>query len=248
MRDRIAFQDKATARVTARRGANDGLGLVGGPIRVRAIEGVTVLDPARFRVLAKGVLRGGQYIPGAAHYLQQRSRDRLRITHQFASRLVALAPKELEGLLQGGGRVLFDEVTARNLIVTEGRNYIRDVMDGGAQIDPWFVLLTDSTPTIAAGDTLASHAGWVEFTAYTGSRQEWVALPTADGVRDNAASAAVFSITSDGQVVGGCGLSSVASGSAGTLYSAVAFTGGDRTGLDTGDDLQVTYTQNFNAT
>jgi hypothetical protein len=62
----------------------------------------------------------------------------------------------------------------QNLIVNAGLNQL---LDGGlAGAGPWYLGLTDGTPTVAPGDTLASHAGWVEESGYDeAARQAWAA-------------------------------------------------------------------------
>ncbi len=58
-----------------------------------------------------------------------------------------------------------------NLVVNQGLQNILDVMfSSGSQAATWYLGLTDGTPTVAAADTLASHAGWTEETGYTGSQ------------------------------------------------------------------------------
>jgi len=131
----------------------------------------------------------------------------------------------------------------KNLVVNVGLQHILDVIfSGGTAADPWYVGLTDGTPTVAAGDTMASHAGWAEVTAYDeATRQEWVEVRSNQSMT-NAASKAVFTISSAATVIGGgilCSLNNKG-GSTGTIMSGVAFTGGDKT-LDDDDVLNVTY-------
>lgn len=133
---------------------------------------------------------------------------------------------------------------AKNLVVDEGLNHILDVLylSATAQVDPWYVGLTDGTPTVAAGDTLASHVGWTEVTAYTeGVRQEFVDARTNQQV-DNSASKATFSINTNSTTIGGAFLASdsTAGGTTGILLCVAAFSGGDKT-ADSGDTLEVEY-------
>ncbi len=133
------------------------------------------------------------------------------------------------------------EATTKNLVVNEGLQHILDTeFSGGAQVDPWFVGLTDDTPTVAAGDTLASHVGWTEFDEYTGNRQTYVEVRSGQSLT-NAASKAVFPITGAGGGVGGAFLASVATGSAGTLMCGAALSGGNRV-VAASDTVNVTYT------
>lgn len=108
----------------------------------------------------------------------------------------------------------------------------------------WYVGLTDGTPTVAAADTMSSHAGWVEVTAYDESVRQTLTLGTvASQSVDNSASKATFTISTNSTTVGGCFVttSSTKSGTTGTLYGAGAFTAGDKS-LDDGDTLNVTVT------
>jgi hypothetical protein len=128
-----------------------------------------------------------------------------------------------------------------NLVVTEGVQYLLDAafVSATAQIDPFFVGLTDNSPTFAAGDTLASHAGWVEFDEYTGNRQTYVDVRTGQQV-SNSASPASFPITAAGGGLGGAFLAAVATGSADILLSGGALTGGNRV-VANGDTVNLTY-------
>lgn len=138
------------------------------------------------------------------------------------------------------GRVKWRD-TAENLVVNEGlQNILDTTFSGGTAIDPWFVGLTDNSPTPAAGDTLASHAGWVEFDEYTGNRQTYVEVRAAQTLT-NAASVASFPITGAGGGVGGAFLAGVATGSASDLMCVAALTGGNRV-VASGDTVEVTYT------
>lgn len=136
---------------------------------------------------------------------------------------------------------------SHNLVVDEGLNHILDILfvSATAQIDPWYVLLTDGTPTVAAADTLASHAGWTEITNYDeATRQAYIDVRTNQNV-SNTASVAAFTM-SGAATVGGAGLASNSTkgGSTGILLCAVAFSGGDRS-VQATDIINVTY--NFGA-
>lgn len=141
------------------------------------------------------------------------------------------------------GRIKWQERKA-NLITNAG---LDDMLDkyykGSAYTAGFFVGLTDGTPTIAAGDTMASHAGWVEVTAYSEGARQTLTLGTVSGQSvDNSASVATFT-ASGTTTVGGAFLStnSTKGGTTGILHSAVAFGGGDRS-LNASDTLEVTLT------
>jgi len=121
-----------------------------------------------------------------------------------------------------------------NTVVNVGLQHVLDVTFSAlAEESPWYLGLTDGTPTVNAADTSGSHVGWTEVTDYTGTRKEWVE------VRSGQASVAVYAI--DGTAtVGGAFLDSDTSGTAGVLMSAGALTGGDRSVIN-GDTLNLTY-------
>lgn len=141
-----------------------------------------------------------------------------------------------------------------NLVVNVGlQDMVNTYLDAGTQVTTWYLgLITGpgASTTIAAGDTLASHAGWTEFTNYTGSRKTAVfSTPTtADpSVTSNTASPASFAITGAGGTVAGAFLASVTSGTSGILFSASDFQSpGDRV-VVSGDTLNVTYTFSLDA-
>jgi hypothetical protein len=59
--------------------------------------------------------------------------------------------------------------SGHNLVVAEGIAHTLDNGLGGT----FYLGLTGGSPSPAAGDTLASHGGWTEFTSYDGSRKAW---------------------------------------------------------------------------
>ena len=75
-------------------------------------------------------------------------------------------------------------------------NLLNAYLGGDAQTTAWYVGLTDDSPTPAAGDDSASHAGWTEFTEYTETvLQTWTVNGNADGGSvTNSSSTADFSI------------------------------------------------------
>lgn len=135
--------------------------------------------------------------------------------------------------------------TIENLITNAGLDHALDiVLSGGTQITSWFVGLTDGTPTVAAGDTMSSHAGWTEVTAYDEATREAF---TDGGVSsqsvDNSGSAAQFTIDTNSTTIGGAFLASNSTkgGTTGTLFAVGAFSAGDKS-LDDNDTLDVTAT------
>jgi len=132
-----------------------------------------------------------------------------------------------------------------NLVTNAGLNYLLDAgLSGGTQVTSWYVGLTDGTPTAAAGDTMASHAGWTEVTAYDEStRVAWSDGGVSNQSVSNSGSAAEFTISTNSTTVGGAFLvsNSTKGGTTGTLYAVGAFSAGDKQ-LDDSDVLTVTAT------
>ena len=141
-----------------------------------------------------------------------------------------------------------------NLVVNEGLQDMNTKYFTGSTYSAAFYLglITGpgSSTSYAAADTLASHAGWSEFTDYSGARKAvtFGTATTADpSVISNSASPAQFSITGAGGSVAGAFLCTVSSGTSGILFSEADFQSpGDRT-VVSGDTLNVTYTFNLDA-
>ena len=103
--------------------------------------------------------------------------------------------------------------------------------------------LTGTTPSPAAGDTMASHSGWTEVTAYDESVRQTLTLGSVSaGSVSNTASKAVFTVSTNSTVIGGAFTvtDNTKGGSTGTLYGIGAFSA-DRT-LNDDDVLNVTVT------
>lgn len=137
-----------------------------------------------------------------------------------------------------------------NLVVNVGlQDMNAKYFTGSAYTAAWYLGLygSGSTNNPAAGDTMSSHAGWTEVTAYSQSTRPacTFGVPTTanPSVATNSASAATFSINGT-TTVGGAFLTSnnTKGGTTGTLFSAADFSSpGDRS-VVSGDTLTVTYT------
>jgi hypothetical protein len=114
---------------------------------------------------------------------------------------------------------------------------------GDAQITAWYVGLTGATPTGAATDTMASHAGWTEVSAYSQANRPAFTVAAASGQQvTNSASPASFSINGTATVGGAFIVSnSTINGTTGTLFSVAAFSQGNKS-CSNGDTVNVTYT------
>ena len=120
---------------------------------------------------------------------------------------------------------------------------------------PYLGLIGTTSPTFAASDTMTSHSGWTEFTAYTVSSSAVRGTAvfaassssglTPSNVTTSTATAITYTITGAGGNVTGCflctgsGAVSTLSSTAGTLYSAGAF--GTAKAVTAGDTVSVTY-------
>lgn len=141
------------------------------------------------------------------------------------------------------GNIKWEE-SWENLVVNEGLDHALDVtLSAGTQETSWYVgLLDGASPTIAAADTMASHA-WTENVNYTeGVRQTWTDAGVSSQSVTNSASTADFSINTNTQTIGGAFLvaDSAKSGTSGVLYAAGTFASAKS--ADNGDTLSVTAT------
>lgn len=133
-----------------------------------------------------------------------------------------------------------------NLVTTVGKNSILDSylgnLAGGA-----VVMGLKGVGSAAAGDTQASHAGWLEVggtnaPSYSGNRPAPAFSAAAAGVKTTSAPV-VFNITGSGTIAGcfiNVGGSATKDDTTGILFSAGDFTAGSKI-VSNGDTLSVTY-------
>lgn len=116
----------------------------------------------------------------------------------------------------------------KNLVTTQGLNALLDTLfDASGYTASWFAgLVSDSGfSAYAAGDTLASHAGWTEFTSYTGNRKAIAWGAAAAGV---IASSSIGTFTASGTgTIKGLFVTSAETGTSGTLFAEGNFDEGD---------------------
>lgn len=140
------------------------------------------------------------------------------------------------------GEIVWTE-DIHNLTTNEGLDEILDKFwKGSGYTAAFYVGLTDDSPTIAAGDTMSSHAGWAEATGYSESVRQTLTLGTVSSQSvSNSASTADFSINAT-DTIGGAFITtnSTKGGTSGVLIGAAAFSV-DRALAD-GDSLTVTVT------
>lgn len=187
--------------------------------------------------------------------------DKAQSTDAVAAGLVA-GTQSTSGAKGGGvfnvqcidkdGNVKWEETT-HNLVVNEGLAYMNDTFFSGSGYTKSLYLGLIEGPgsgtSYAAGDTLASHSGWTEFTNYSGARKSVTmgSATSADPSVITTASAVSFSISSSGGTVAGAFLCTVSSGTSGVLFSEADFQSpGDRV-VVSGDTLNVTYTFSLDA-
>jgi hypothetical protein len=140
-----------------------------------------------------------------------------------------------------------------NVVQTVGKNLALDTFLAGSAYTvtgPFMGLISSTSfSAVDVGDTMASHAGWLEAGAanaptYSGNRKTAAWSAATAGAK--ALSAALsFAITSSGTVKGaflvyGSGASATKDNSAGTLWSAGTFSTGDKAVVN-GDTLNVNY-------
>jgi hypothetical protein len=173
-----------------------------------------------------------------------------RAGHNFEQ---ALAHGTFKAQLIRDGAVIWEDEFP-NTVVTVGKNLALDTYLAGSSYSvtgPYMGLISSTSySAIAAGDTMSSHAGWLEAGSgnaptYSGNRKTAVFSAASSGSKA-LSSALSFSITGTGTVKGaflvfGSGASATVENTSGTLYSAGLFSGGDRAVIN-GDTLSVTYT------
>lgn len=137
--------------------------------------------------------------------------------------------------------------TIENLVTTVGKNDFLDKYLLGSGYTQTIRMGLCGTGSKAAGDTQASHGGWLEVglanaPTYTGSRKTVTMGAAAAGVSTSPTQA--FAITSSGTVAG-CfinnGGSATIDNTTGILFSAGDFTAGNKV-VTSGDTLNVVYT------
>lgn len=136
-----------------------------------------------------------------------------------------------------------------NLVTNVGLNDILDKYLKGSAYTQTIRMGLKGTGSAAAGDTQASHAGWLEVglanaPTYTGNRKD-VTMSSASGQSSNSGTQA-FAMTSSGTVAG-CfinnGGSSTKDNTTGVLVAAGDFSGGN-VSVSNGSTLNVVWTLN----
>jgi glycine cleavage system H lipoate-binding protein len=138
-----------------------------------------------------------------------------------------------------------------NMATTVGLNHMLSTeLGAGTQVTAWYLGLISNTgfSALAAGDTMAAHAGWVENQSYAeAARPTWTPGTAASGSITNP-SVIAFTINASGQSIYGFFLTSVSTkgGTTGTLFSTGALSAVQSP--VNGQVLNVTYTITLTAT
>lgn len=136
-----------------------------------------------------------------------------------------------------------------NLIVTAGRNKLLDeTLAGAAYTAAWYVGLIDNAgfSAIAAADTMASHAGWTESTAYDEAARQALTFAAAASGSKATDSPATVTISATATINGLFVVSdSTKGGSTGVLFAAKSFAA-PRAVVD-GDTLNLSYSASLTA-
>lgn len=132
---------------------------------------------------------------------------------------------------------------SHNIVTNGGLDHTLDVvLHASTQISTWYVGLKNAG-SVAAADTMSSHAGWVENQNYTeATRVAYVEAAASSQSITNSANKASFSIDTDSQTIAGAFLVSdnTKGGTSGTLLCVADFSSSKS--ADDGDTLEVTYT------
>jgi hypothetical protein len=141
------------------------------------------------------------------------------------------------------------ETTAKNLVTNAGlQDMNTQYFTGAAYTAAWYIGLVDNAgfTAYAAGDTMASHAGWAENTDYSGSDRGTATFGSATladpSVISNTASQAQFSITGTATIRGAF-LTATQDNSTNTgiLFSVADFEAPGSRSVVSGDTLNVRY-------
>jgi hypothetical protein len=152
------------------------------------------------------------------------------------------------------GRIRWED-DIENVVTTAGKNVALDAFLAGAPYTvtgPFIGLISSVSFTTGpvAADTMAAHGGWTEAggtnaPTYSGGRKTAVWNAASGGSKALSAPLS-FALTGAGTVKGcfmvlGSGALATVDNTAGTLFSAGLFSGGDKV-VSSGDTINVSYT------
>ena len=257
MKQKTALGSRASVSLATSRGGRQRVLAPRGTFRTIVNKPLESTDIEKTRALARSLGRplhemkspSGETIIPLSWWIRAEQALRNGTLHLEEKARALLA--EIESTLFGGG-VKHPLSIDRNIVFDAGQGLVLDVLFGTtAKPSNWYMGLTSGTPVFAETDTLASHTaeptGWDEFTNYTETLRQTITFPaTSTGQSiDNTGNKCVFTAdTGTGQTIGGLIVAdnSTKGGTTGILYNGVAFTGGDKTGIDAGDTLSADVT------
>lgn len=195
------------------------------------------------QMIGKSLVRAGQVITPSLKDGVIPFKDTLTFRNTFAVEVSRVVDHVKENGLWVPKRKIVQTAWGHNEITVVGKNHLLDVVFGAAspvaQVDPWYIGLINQspTPTTSENDTLASHAGWVEFSGYSGNRKAWDDTDSANKVKGtNTVSTFVINATGD---VHGIFIASVDTGTAGILWATGSFD--SSLSVVNTDELKITY-------
>ena len=137
-----------------------------------------------------------------------------------------------------------------NTLTLQGLNHLLDVgvcgTSNGSYLT-WYIGLTDTALAAATADTMASHAGWTEITAYAAAtKPEWSEVRSNQTV-SNSASKASYVMNDACTVTGAFICSDSTKGTTGGVLMCVVAAGGGDQVCASADTLTVQYNMVFTA-
>lgn len=130
-----------------------------------------------------------------------------------------------------------------NAVTNAGKDYILNAgFNGGTQVTGWVIGLLDNTSfsALAATDTMASHAGWIEFQGYSQANRVPWGQSASSGQSVSNGTPATFNITAVGTVAGIFVVSqNTKGGTIGTLWTEGLFPAPVPVAI--GDAFTITY-------
>jgi hypothetical protein len=145
--------------------------------------------------------------------------------------------------LDANGNLKWEDLI-ENLVVTVGKaNLLNVYLASSTQTTAWYLGLVNgaTSPTYADADTISSHAGWTESTAYSNATRPQATFGTPTSTNSISSSQATFNINATATIAGALLVNNnTKGGTTGTLYSAGSFA--TSRAVIAGDSLLVTYT------
>lgn len=250
--DALFAQDKMSAAISKAVSAFDGLKFTGlfefictAPVEERRQEYVNIRkallrseEDARNIAVKRNILTKRNFLFKAINYFKIKYlNNALQVANDYSQFLY-------DELMKIPTYVKW-QVKEENLITTIGMNTMLDNhFSASGYTAAWYMGLIDNSgfSAVAAANTMSSHAGWTESTAYDNATRIAAAWSAASGGSKSLSAALGFLINATVTLNGGF-LTTVSTkgGTTGILGNATSFTGGNRAAVD-GDTVNVSYT------